>query len=461
MASERDIELVDDLRRLPNETSWLEFKHNNEQSEMIGKLVSAVSNSARYDGKGCGYVIWGIEDDGHSVVGTLFDPFQKKVGNQEFEIWLASQLQPRPAFEFREVFHSKGRLLILEIPAATAAPTAFNGVPYIRVGSATPRLTDQPERYQRLIEKMRPYSWENGFAASYVTDEFVLTNLDYPAYFSLTKQVLPDNRQGILERLSADRLISQDVGQKWNITNLGAALFAIDLDKFGPSMARKGVRFIAYKGVDRTSDVTHRQDGKKGYAAGFEGLLSYLNALLPRSEHIGLALREAHPRFPELAIRELVANALIHQDMTITGAGPQIELFRDRLEVTNPGVPLMETNRKIDLPPRSRNEGMASLMRRMGMCEEQGSGMDKVFAQVEFFQLPPPLLQASDSAMRVVLYGPRTFAEMTSEERVRACYFHSVLRFLAGEIMKNTTLCTRLGIAAKMLLRPLAYSRKL
>ena len=361
-------------------------------------------------------------------------------------MWLTTQLQPRPAFEFREAAHPNGRVVILEIPAATAAPTAFNGVPYIRVGSATPRLTDEPQRYQRLIEKMRPYSWENGLAVSYVTDEFVLTSLDYVGYFTLTKQPLPDNRHGILEKLSADQLIVRDVGSKWNITNLGAILFATDLDKFGPSMLRKGVRFVAYDGVDRTATVVSRQDGRRGYAAGFEGLLLYLNALLPRNEHIGQALREAHPLFPELAIRELVANALIHQDMTITGAGPQIELFLDRIEITNPGEPLVDTKRMIDLPPRSRNEGVASLMRRMGMCEEQGSGMDKVFSQVEFFQMPPPLLQASNAAMRVVLYGPRTFAEMTAEERVRACYFHAVLRFIAGERMKNATLCTRFGI---------------
>lgn len=153
--------------------------------------------------------------------------------------------------------------------------------------------------------------------------------------------------------------------------------------------------------------------------------------------------------FPELAIRELVANALIHQDMTVTGAGPQIELFQDRIEITNPGCSLVKPDRMIDLPPRSRNETMASLMRRMGMCEEQGSGLDKVIAAVEFFQLPPPLFRAEENATQVVLYGPRTFAEMTPDERVRACYFHAVLKFLSGDKMKNASLCTRLGIDPK------------
>lgn len=133
--------------------------------------------------------------------------------------------------------------------------------------------------------------------------------------------------------------------------------------------------------------------------------------------------------------------------MTITGTGPQIELFTDRIEITNPGKPLMQLDRMIDLPPRSRNEMMASLMRRMGFCEEQGSGLDKVIGQVEIFQLPPLLLRETEASMQVMLYGPRTFANMTPDERIRACYQHAILKWLSGDRMKNATLCDRFGIA--------------
>ncbi|NOQ42629.1 MAG: transcriptional regulator, partial [Desulfuromusa sp.] len=213
--------------------------------------------------------------------------------------------------------------------------------------------------------------------------------------------------------------------------------------------SRKAVRFIAYSGTTRAATVTHRYDGRLGYACGFEGLVNYINGLLPRNEHIGEALRETHPLFPKVAIRELVANALIHQDMTIRGAGPQIELFEDRIEITNPGHPLVRVDRMIDLPPRSRNEALAALMRRMRICEEQGSGLDKVVTLVEVFQLPPPLFREEEASMQVILYGPRTFAEMTVEERIRACYHHAILKFLSGDRMKNASLCERFGIAPK------------
>lgn len=448
-ALERDIALIDDLRALPSETSWVEFKANNTDPDMIGKRCSALANAARIDGHDVAYMLWGIEDETHEVVGTEFVPDAKKVGNQVLPLWLANSLQPSIAFSFRTVEHPIGRVVLLEIPAATGAPVAFNGVQYVRIGSATPRLTEYPDRYQQLIERLQPYRWEQGIARQFATGDEVLALLDYSQYFRLTQQPLPDNRSGIFDRLEADRLITHDVGGRWNITNLGAILLANNLGDFEASLARKAIRFVAYGGKNRAAKVTHRRDGKKGYAVGFEGLVTYLNDLLPKNEHIGAALRETHPLFPELAIRELVANALIHQDMTITGAGPQIELFEDRLEISNPGAPLVKPERMIDLPPRSRNEALADRMRRMRLCEEQGSGLDKVVEACEVFQLPPPLFRAEEQSFQAVLYGPRSFAEMTPEERMRACYFHAVLKFLSGDKMKNASLCSRLGISSK------------
>lgn len=445
----RDITLINELRALPAETTWVEFKGNNSDPDMIGKRCSALSNSARIEGKDAAYMVWGIEDGSHAVSETDFNPDTKKVGNQPLPLWLANQLQPSIAFSFRVVMHPDGRVVLLEIPAATGAPVTFNSVAHIRIGNTTPKLTDYPERYQQLIERLRPYRWEQGIARQYADGDDVLNLLDYTQYFRLMRQPLPDNRTGIFDKLEADRLIRRDVGERWNITNLGAILFANRLSDFDASLARKAVRFVAYDGKNRAAQVIHRLDGQKGYAVGFEGLVAYINDLLPKNEHIGAALRVAQPLFPELAIRELVANALIHQDMTVTGSGPQIELFSDRIEISNPGAPLVKPDRMIDLPPRSRNDALASLMRRMGICEEQGSGLDKVLELVEVSQLPPFLLRAEENSTQVVLYGPRSFAEMTQDERVRACYFHAVLKFLSGDKMKNASLCARLGIASK------------
>lgn len=445
----REIVLIDQLRGESAETPWLEFKSNNTDPEMIGKRCSALSNAARIEGRDMAFMAWGIADGTHEVVGTDFNPDSQKVGNQGLSFWLAGALSPSIAFRFSVVAHPQGRVVLLEIPAATGAPVTFHGIPYIRIGSATPKLTDFPDRYQRLVERLMPYRWEQGIARQFVSRDEALQLLDFVQYFRLTGQPLPESHATIVEKLAADRLVVRDVGDRWNVTNLGAILFAHRLSDFDASLSRKAVRFVSYAGKNRAATVTHRLDGQKGYAIGFEGLVDYVNNLQPKNEHIGAALREAHPMFPVLAIRELVANALIHQDMTITGAGPQIELFQDRLEISNPGAPLVKPERMIDLPPRSRNEALASLMRRMKMCEEQGSGLDKVVQTCEVYQLPPPLFREEENSFQAVLYGPRSFADMSPDERVRACYFHAVLKFLSGDKMKNASLCARLGIAPK------------
>jgi len=449
MTSRRDIDLIDELLSHGSEADWLEFKKDNVDPDTLGVRCSALSNAARLVGKDMAYMLWGIDDGSLDVIGTHFTPDSQKANGQELAFWLARQLQPSVPFQFRRVEHPKGWVVILEIPAATAAPVAFKNIPYIRIGSATPKLTDYPERYQQLIERLRPYTWEHSVARQYVSGDEVLNLLDYSSYFKLTKQPLPDNRAGIFDKLEAERLISKDVGDRWNITNLGAILFAFDLTQFESRLARKSIRFIAYAGRNRAAQVSHRVEGKKGYAVGFEGLIEFINGILPKNEHIDVALRSEEPLFPTIAVREVTANALIHQDMTITGAGPQIEVFQDRMEITNPGMPLVPADRMIDLPPRSRNEALAALMRRMGMCEEQGSGLDKVVAAVELYQLPPPLFREEGNAMQVVLYGPRNFAQMTPEERIRACYHHAVLKFLTGERMKNASLCERFGIESR------------
>ena len=149
-----------------------------------------------------------------------------------------------------------------------------------------------------------------------------------------------------------------------------------------PRLKRKAIRIIQYVGTGRIETLREYED-TKGYAAGFDELIGYIDAQLPANEVIGQALRKTVRAFPELAVRELVANALIHQDFFATGTGPMVEIFEGRIEITNPGEPLVDTQRFLDSPPTSRNEVLASLMRRFQICEERGSGIDKVAIEVE------------------------------------------------------------------------------
>jgi len=277
-----------------------------------------------------------------------------------------------------------------------------------------------------------------------VTDDLVLKLLDYPAYFDLLNQSLPEGRKGILSALAADKLVKKNDAGQWSITNLGAILFAKKLQDF-PILSRKSVRLILYKSNSKLETI-REITGNKGYAIGFEGLIDYLKTLLPSNEEIGKAFREEVPMYPELALRELVANAIIHQDFTITGTGPMIELFDNRLEITNPGVPLVDTQRFLDTPPQSRNEALASFMRRIGICEERGSGIDKVITEIEVYQLPAPIFEQTAQHTRAVLFAHKAYKDMDVEDRVRACYQHCCLRYVNREPMNNASVRERFGI---------------
>ncbi len=445
-SSEALVGLVRELLRLPSETEWVEVKCDNDHADKIGEYLSALANSAAVEQQPFSYVLWGIEDRSRRIVGTTFDPSTAKRGNEDLEPWLRRLLTPDLDFHFSEVAMPEGRVVLLEIPKAYAHPVRFQGTGYIRVKSYKKKLKDYPERERALWRALEDGSFEDGLARQSLTTEEALSLLDVDAYFRLLNQARPPSTAAALETLAADGLLLAR-GSSWDITRLGALLLARDLTKFG-RLGRKAVRVIVYKGDDRVRTVRERVINA-GYAAGFEDLVRDFNDLLPSNEVIGQALRKDVPVYPELAVREIVANALIHQDLSVTGAGPMLEIFDNRMEVTNPGEPLVPTDRFVDCPPRSRNEALAAMMRRFGVCEERGSGIDKVLVHIEVHQLPAPMFEAPGDSTRVTLFAPRLLSEMDREEKRRAVYWHACLRLVQGKRLTNASLRQRFGIDQK------------
>jgi len=426
--SEHIERLVHELCRLPAETSWVEFKHNNRDPQMVGEIIASLSNAAALEGKETAWIVWGVRDHSHEIVGTDFVPAAERKGNQDLESWLVQMLSPRLNIRFLTGQAVGKPVVLLEIPAARGQPTAFAGKELVRVGSTRRALRDVPERERALWRAFDQTAFERRIALADQSSEAVLRLLDYPSLFELLNQPLPSDQAGILEALRQEDLIRPNDAGHWDITNLGAILIARDLRQFR-DIARKAVRLIIYKGRGRL-ETEREQEGQKGYAIGFEGLMDFLKARLPRNEVIGDAFRRDVPMYPDLALRELIANALIHQDYTVTGMGPMVEVFDDRIEITNPGAPLGDINRLLDQPPRSRNEALAAFMRRIGLCEERGGGVDKVVFETELYQLPPPRWEVSGQAFRAILFAHKELREMDKQARVHACYLHASLRYV-------------------------------
>jgi len=443
--NEKEIKtIIADIQAAPKEGEWIEIKENNANPEEIGEYVSALANGAAYMGQSKGYLVFGMNDVTHALVGTTFNPNFQKIGNQEIENWIATQLSPRIDFIINEITINGKRIVLFIIDSAGNTPVKFKGNAYIRVGSYKKKLADHPERERKIWQNTHNSSFETKIALAGISADEVLAFIDYPSVFRLLKIPLPENKAGILEKMTEEKIINKR-GASYDITNLGAILFASDL-KYFDSLARKTVRVIFYKGNNRINAFKELL-GEKGYAAGFEGIVDYINSNLPVNEEIGKTVRIDTPMYPPIAIREFVANALIHQDFSIGGTSPMIEIFETRMEITNPGKPLISTLRFIDHAPRSRNEQLASMMRRMNFCEERGSGVDRAIEQCEIYQLPAPDFIDENDFTRVTLFAPKTMRQMNREDKIRACYQHCCLLYVTGEKMTNETLRKRLNIS--------------
>ena len=212
--------LIRSLIALPNETEWVEFKHNNTDPDEIGEYASALSNSVALDRRTAGYVVWGIEDGTHKILGTTFRPREMKVKGQELENWLLTQLEPQIDVRIHQGEIEGMPLVLFEVPPASHRPVAFKGVEYIRIGSYKKKLKDHPEKERALWRRFDDVPFERGVATANVSSDDVLSLIDYPRYFELMAQRLPDSRPAILERLASERIIHHKAGDRYDISNL-------------------------------------------------------------------------------------------------------------------------------------------------------------------------------------------------------------------------------------------------
>lgn len=437
--------IVDILTALPHETEWIEFKHNFHSPEEIGERISAISNSACIWNKPYGYIVFGIEDSTHQIKGTTFYAKRHKKGNEELEMWLSNRLNPRIDFESYEFDYSEDKHISLyRIPATVNRPVTFLNQAYIRVGSLTKLLIGYPDKEGKIWRKGNQKPLESIIIKKGLTGSEVISLLSVETYFDLIKLPMPQTVQGIVERFKAEHLvIEEEIG--YGITELGALVLAKDLKSFD-NLRRKSVRVIVYKGKGKQETVRERIF-EQGYAVCFSSMMDWINGQLPANEEIGRALRHEVNMYPEIALREIVANMIIHQDLAELGF-PMVEIYKDRIEISNPGIPLISTERFID-EYQSRNESLADLMRRLGFCEEKGSGMDKAITANELYQLPAIRFQIQEKRTIVSIFGYRGWSGTYKEERLQACYQHACLKYVSNEMMTNQSLRERFGIESK------------
>ena len=437
--------LINQLRILPEETEYVEFKENYSEPEKEGKDICALANSAAYHDVRAAYKVWGIRDTGHEVTGTTFNPRTKKKGNQPLEIWLRRMLSNNANFEFTSGAYEGKSVVVARIWPAAIHPVRFEGSTYIRTNSSTQLLEAGSAREIELWRRIQQEKFEDLVAAENLEAADALDLLEYATYFSLLGQPSPSDPHLVLHYFSEEGLAFEQDDGRVSITCLGALLFAKDLSLF-PLVRRKALRVIRYLGKGRASDRRERVFDQ-GYAVMIDAAYDYLDGAVPSVQVLQGARRETRAPYPRVAVRELIVNALIHQDLSVTGTGPMVEVFDGRIEFTNPGIPLVRIERIVNDPPQSRNEKLSALMRRFGYCEEAGSGWDTIIEGCEDYLLPAPRIDVSSGlSTRITLSSHKEYRALTPEERLDACYWHACVCYGRDEFASNSSLRQRFGL---------------
>lgn len=418
---------IDLWRKAPSEHQRLEFKEAKTQydNQKLYRYCVALAN------EGGGYLLLGIEDK----------PPRRVVGTLAFNniVEMAEKIFQKLGFrvDIEEVQHPEGRVLVFHIPSRPRGTAYdFEGAYLMRSGE---NLVPMSEDHLRKIFAEGEPDWLEEYSRTDLDPQQVIELLDTQSYFELIKLPYPSEQRGVLDRLTQERLIDNQDGA-FAIRRLGALLLAKKLDAF-PDISRKAPRVVVYSGTSKLQTKLD-QPGTKGYAVGFQGLVQFVMSHLPQNEVVENALRKEIKLVPEIVIRELVANALVHQDFRIGGASIMIEIYDDRVEISNPGEPIVPTERFID-GYQSRNERLADLMRRMYICEEKSSGIDKVVQAAEVYQLPAPDFRTTHQRTVAVIFGHKDLDKMDRKDRIRACYQHSALKWVMGERMTNQSLRER------------------
>jgi len=425
------LDQIDLWLKVNSETQNLEFKEAKTQydNEKLYKYCVAIAN------EGGGFLVMGVTDK---------KP-RKVVGSAAFKnpIAMASKLFKAIGFrvDIEEIQHPSGRLVVFIIPARpNGTAYHYKGAYLMRSGE---ELIPMSEDHLRKIFAEGQPNWLEEAALSDASAQDIIQLLDTQSFFDLLNLPYPSNQENVIARLTEERLIQQTAGG-YSISNVAALLLAKKLQSF-QNISRKAIRLVVYEGDSKLQtklDVT----GEKGYAVGFQGLVQYVMSQLPQNEVIEDALRKDTKLVPDVIIRELLANALIHQEFELTGTSPMIEIYANRVEISNPGEPIVPVERFID-GYQSRNERLADLMRRFGICEEKSSGIDRVIESAEILQLPAPEFLVSFRRTIVVIHGPRSFKNMDRSDRVRACYQHCVLQWVLRKQMSNQSLRQRFGVS--------------
>lgn len=429
--------LQDSLVPIPAELNELDWKSGLScKTERLAQHISAFANL-----RGGGILVFGVNNDGicSSITKDEADKTIQLLGNIA-----KNNLAYSISIEHAILTYQNSSLLFIYIPEQQDKPVSLRGKDvfdsYIRSAGQTVKMSRN--QVKAMIAESQGFTFEEQAAKNNLTAEQVLDALDYRKMYDLLGKNVPSSIEMIINKMEEYGFCAKQNDTLWSITNLGAILFANRNDDF-PELAKRVVTIRKYMGTNNRNLFSERPSSR-GYAVDFEDMIDFI--MKSSSTEAIDVIRKDVPTYPRVAIREFVANALVHQDFAISGMPITIEIFSNRLAITNPGIPLNDINRLIDLPPYSRNEVLAQSLFLLGICERRGSGIDRAVEAIEKMFLPAAKITKGENFTRVFLFPKKDLKNMTKSEKINACYQHTCLMYEDNKAINNQSIRERFNL---------------
>lgn len=379
--------LLERLRAEPRETEWLEFKSNRYESQVLGEYLSALSNSACLLGKPRAYLVFGVEDVTHEVIGTSFDPAAEKgKGNQPLPLWLSLGLHPNVGFEIHH-FECHGKKVVLfEIHPAFDRPVKIYGTAYVRDGSSKTELSRYPEK-ERQIWQIRT-DW-----SAQLCDQATLEDLDPDAIIKARHEYKTKFPKKIAEVDAWDNatfLNKAKVTIRGNITN--AALLLLGKPESSTLLSPSVARISWILKNERNEELDYEHFGPP-FFMNVDIVLARIRNLNVRELPSGTLFPIELTQYDPWVIREALHNCIAHQDYGLRGRINIVET-PDSLILSNAGGFLPGNVAAVisqDAPSELyRNPFLAEAMVNLNMIDTQGGGIKRMFQaqRRRFFPLP-------------------------------------------------------------------------
>ncbi len=379
--------LLDRLRAEPRETEWLEFKANRFEPQVLGEYLSALSNSACLLGMPRGYLVFGIEDGTHAVVGTHFDPqAEKGKGEQLLPLWLSRGLQPNVGFEMHAVAYQGHRVVLFEIHPASDRPVQFYGTAYVRDGTSKTELAKYPEKERAIWGRRVDWSaqvCEQATLDDLAPEAIAKARLEYATKF-------PAQADEMSGWDDATFLNKARLTIRGGVTH--ASLLLLGRPEASALIAPAVARISWLLKNERNEELDYEHFGPP-FLLSVDRVLARIRNLTVRELPDGTLFPVELTQYDPWVIREALHNCIDHQDYGLRGRIQVVET-PDSLLLTNVGGFLPGQVEKVieqDAPLEIyRNPFLAEAMVNLNMIDTQGGGIKRMFLKQRqrFFPMP-------------------------------------------------------------------------